>query len=349
VRTPVITLLILLTSSLAIGQSQPGDRPQPASQSQLPPRREKPAPDQTPTFKVDVKLVNVFATVTDPHGAPVVDLTKNDFAISEDGIPQKVAVFEQQSEVPLSIVLALDASGSVRKDIKFELESARRFVSSTLRHNDGLSLYQFSETVTELVPFTSDFQRIARGIRAVQVGAATALYDAIYLGGEALADRQGRKVMVIITDGGDTMSRTTYAEAVRAAQQAEAIVYSIIVVPIAASAGRNTGGEHALIQLSKDTGGKHYYADSAASLDAAFQQISRELRTQYLLGYYPTQRLADSDFRRIEITITRGSSASAEAAAQRQSQAGDGEGVDSAPAGPYRVRHRRGYYTSKLN
>jgi Ca-activated chloride channel family protein len=326
-------------------QSQPGDRPQPSSPSQLPPKREKPPQEEPPTFRVNVKLVNVFATVTDPRGAPVVDLSKSDFALSEDGVPQKIAVFEQQSEVPLSIVLAVDASGSVRKDIKLELESARRFVSSTLRHNDGLSLYQFSETVTELVPFTSDFQRIARGIRAVQVGAATALYDAIYLGGESLANRQGRKVMVIITDGGDTMSRTSYAEAVRAAQQAEAIVYSIIVVPIAASAGRNTGGEHALIQLSRDTGGKHYYADSSASLDAAFQQISRELRTQYLLGYYPTQRLADSDFRRIDIKITRGSPPVPTPATQSD----DGDSTEPAPPPPYRVRHRSGYYTSKLN
>jgi Ca-activated chloride channel family protein len=181
------------------------------------------------------------------------------------------------------------------------------------------------------------------------VGSATALYDAIYLAGEALADRQGRKVMVIITDGGDTMSRTSYAEAVRAAQQAEAIVYSIVIVPIAASAGRNTGGEHALIQLSKDTGGKHYYADSATTLDAAFQQISRELRTQYLLGYYPTQRLADSDFRHIEIRITRGAPASSPPTSQSQTATEDGDSAEAVPTSPFRVRHRSGYYTSKLN
>jgi Ca-activated chloride channel family protein len=206
-----------------------------------------------------------------------------------------------------------------------------------------LSVYQFSETVKEVVPFTGDFQRIARGIHAINVGAATAMYDAIYLGGQALADRQGRKVMVVITDGGDTVSKTSYPEAVRAAQQAEAIVYSIIIVPIAASAGRNTGGEHALIQLSKDTGGKHYYADSAASLDEAFQQISRELRTQYMLGYYPSQRLADSDFRRIDVTITRSAPQ-----LQAKGTSPGGDAVEPPPA-PYKVRHRSGYYTSKLN
>ncbi|MCU1285337.1 MAG: von Willebrand factor, type [Acidobacteriales bacterium] len=338
----LLAISLILLSNFSLVQTQPAAPPQPKQENKLPPRQEKPSDDQTPQFKVDVKLVNVFATVTDPNGAPIVDLKKEDFALSEDGVAQKIAVFEQQSEVPLSIVLALDASGSIRKDLKLELDSARKFVSSTLRPSDGLALFQFSETVKELVHFTSDFQRIARGIKAVQVGSATALYDAIYLGGEALADRRGRKVMVIITDGGDTMSRTTYGEAVRAAQQAEAIVYSIIIVPIAASAGRNTGGEHALIQLSKDTGGKHYYADTPQTLDAAFQQISRELRTQYLLGYYPSQRLADSDFRKIDISITR-AGANLPAVTKQ-----DGDSGDPAPT-PYKVRHRRGYYTSKLN
>ena len=296
-------------------------------------------PAQPPTIKVNVKLVSIFAAVTGPSGAPVVDLKKEDFTLAEDGIPQKISVFEQQSEVPLSIVLAVDASGSVRKDIKLELEAARKFVAATIRPVDSLSLYQFSETVTQLVPFTSNLQRINRGINSVRVGAATAMYDAIYLGGAALADRNGRKVLVIITDGGDTMSKTSYAEALRSAQESEALVYSIIIVPIAASAGRNTGGEHALIQISKDTGGKYYYADGPSSVNDAFQQVSHDLRTQYLLGFYPSQRLADSDFRKIEIEINR----------PVQQPAPHQEGEVSEPAqGKYVVRHRSGYYTSKL-
>src|SRR5437763_16905444 len=147
--------------------------------------------------------------------------------------------------------------------------------------------------------------------------------------------------MVGMTDGGGTMSKVDYKEAVRAAQQAEAILYSSIVVPIAASAGRNTGGEHALIQLSEDTGGKHYYADNINSLNRAFQQISRELRTQYLLGYYPSQRIADSDFRRIEVKVNRGEQL---ASATREK---DGEAASPRVSG-YKVHHRTGYYTSKL-
>ena len=111
-------------------------------------------------------------------------------------------------------------------------------------------------------------------------------------------------MLVLITDGGDTISKIDYKEAARAAEEAEALVYSIIVVPIENSAGRETGGEHALIQLSEDTGGKYYYATSVSQLDEAFRQISDELRTQYLLAYYPSQRLSNSQFRRIQVGVS---------------------------------------------
>ncbi len=289
-------------------------------------RRDRP-PEQAPTYRVDVKLVSVLVTVTDGRGAPVSTLKKEDFEVREDGLEQKLAVFDRESALPLSIVLAIDASLSTRKDLKLELEAARAFAHSVLRRQDSLALFQFSEVVDELVPFTSDLGLIDRGIARVHLGAATALYDAIFLGSQALMRRQGRKVLVVITDGGDTMSRVDYQEALREAQQADALVYSIIVVPIQASAGRNTGGEHALIQMSEDTGGKHYYADSPQQIDRAFRRISDELRTQYLLGYYPRQRLSDSDFRRIRVTVT--------------------PPADPDLALPLHARHRTGYYTSK--
>jgi len=283
-------------------------------------------PDQKSdtTFKVNVKLVNVFVTVTDANGAPVAGLAKDNFDLLEDGKPQTVSIFDKESALPLSIVMDIDTSLSTRKDLPLELSSARRFAHAILRPIDAMSVCEFSEVVSEVVPFTSDLKAIDHGIDRPRLGAATALYDALFLGARALESRQGRKVMVVITDGGDTISRVDYKEAVRAAQEAEAIVYSIIVVPIEASAGRDTGGEHALIQMSEDTGGKHYYATSVPQLDEAFRQISDELRTQYLLAYYPSQRLSDSDFRRIQVQ------------------------VKAAPwASGYSVRHRTGYYTTK--
>jgi Ca-activated chloride channel homolog len=276
------------------------------------------------TLKVDVKLVNVFVTVTDEHGAPVAGLKKEDFALLEDGKPQTISVFDKESALPLSIVLDIDTSLSTRKDLPLELSSARRFARAILRPVDAISLYSFSEIVSEVVPFTSDLRAIDRGVDRVRMGSATALYDALYLGSQALEPRKGRKVLVVITDGGDTVSRIDYKEAVRSAQEAEAIVYSIIDVPIEASAGRDIGGEHALIQISEDTGGKYFYATSVPELDDAFRKISDELRTQYLLAYYPSQRLSDSNFRRIEVKV-------------------DGASTSS----PFTVRHRTGYYTTK--
>jgi Ca-activated chloride channel family protein len=275
------------------------------------------------TLKVDVKLVNVFVTVTDEHGAPVAGLKKENFALLEDGKPQTISVFDKESALPLSIVLDIDTSLSTRKDLPLELSSARRFARAILRPVDAISLYSFSEIVSEVVPFTSDLKAIDRGVDRVRMGSATALYDALYLGSQALEPRKGRKVLVVITDGGDTVSRVDYKEAVRSAQEAEAIVYSIIDVPVEASAGRDIGGEHALIQISEDTGGKYFYATSVAELDDAFRKISDELRTQYLLAYYPSQRLSDSNFRRIEVK------------------------VDGASTTQFTVRHRTGYYTTK--
>ena len=279
--------------------------------------------DADTTFKVNVKLVNVFVSVTDEHGAPVPSLTKENFDVKEDDKSQTISVFEKESALPLSIVLDIDSSLSTRKDLPLELASARRFAHAILRPVDGLSLYDFSEVVDELVPFTADLRAIDRGIDRIRLGSATALYDALYLGAQALDRRQGRKVVVVITDGGDTVSKIDYHQALRAAQEAEAIVYSIIIVPIEASAGRDLGGEHALIQLSEDTGGRYFYATSVPQLDDAFRQISDELRTQYLLAYYPSQRLSDSDFRRIQVTVT------------------------GATTPDVKVRSRTGYYTSK--
>jgi len=303
-----VTLLLLALCIPALAQKPPA--PPPSSQP-------------TETLKVDVKLVNVYVTVTDPHGAPVAGLKKEDFHLQEDGKDQKISVFDKESAVPLSIALAIDTSLSTRHDLPLEQASAKRFAKTILRPVDALSVFGFSETVAQSTPYSADLHRISDGIDHLRLGAATALYDAVYLASRSLDRRQGRKVMVLITDGGDTISKIDYKEAARAAEEAEALVYSIIVVPIENSAGREIGGEHALIQLSEDTGGKYYYATSMTQLDDAFRQISDELRTQYLLAYYPSQRISNSQFRRIQVNVTQ------------------------ADASSYHVRHRAGYYTTK--
>jgi Ca-activated chloride channel family protein len=308
-RKPV-TLILLLLACAAYAQK-------PSAQTQS-------TTEPEDTLKVDVKLVNVYVTVTDPQGAPVGGLKKENFVVREDGREQAIKVFDKESALPLSIALAIDTSLSTRHDLPLEQASAKRFAHTILRPVDALSVFSFSEAVSQATSYTADLKHIDEGIDHIRLGAATALFDAVYVASRSLDRRQGRKVMVLITDGGDTISRMDYKGAARAAEEAEALVYSIIVVPIENSAGRETGGEHALIQLSEDTGGKYYYATSMSQLDDAFRQISDELRTQYLLAYYPSQRTANSQFRRIQVGV-----------------------AGPADASSYHVRHRAGYYTMK--
>jgi len=307
--------MLCLRGVYALAQDpQKGDRIPPGSQSQK---------DES-TYRVNVRLVNVFTTVTDSRGAPVADLSKDDFQLFEDGVPQTIKVFEKESAIPLSIALAIDTSPSTMRDFKLETTSARRFVHSILRNEDRLSVFEVTENIDQITRFTSDVRTIEHGIDSLKTGPGTSIYDAIFLCSESLLDREGRKVLVLITDGGDTTSKADYNTALRRAQQAEAIVYSIIVVPVEADAGRNLGGEHALIQISKDTGGKYYYAEGQQQLDEAFRKISDELRTQYLLAFYPSRKVSDSPFRRIKVELNKK----------------DPEGQ------AYQVRHRAGYYTA---
>lgn len=262
------------------------------------------AQDDTTVFHMDVKLVNLFVNVTDKTGAIVGGLGKDDFQVFEDGHPQKIAIFERQSELPLNMVLAIDTSGSTAKDLYLEQSAAKRFIHALLREQDQMSLLQFATDVRQLVPFTNKAAQLERGLNSLRVGDATALYDAIYLGSDSLRKKEGRKVLVLVSDGGDTAQSTTYPEAREAALRNEVMIYSIIDVPIEASAGRDIGGEHALITLSEDTGGKSFYA-SEGGLEKAFEKVSDDLRTQYLVGYYPHDQEPGRSFHRLQVTVPR--------------------------------------------
>jgi Ca-activated chloride channel family protein len=259
---------------------------------------------QDTNFKVDVKLVNVFVNVTDANGAIVGGLKREDFNIFEDGRKQEIAVFERQSELPLNLALAIDTSGSVRKDMSEEAGAARRFAHAILRPQDEMSVFQFATEVRQLTPFTNKMSEIDRGLGQLRGDWATAVYDAIVEGSQKLGERQGRKILVVISDGDDTAQSSSYADALESALRNEVTIYSLIDVPIEASAGRDTGGEHALITLAEQTGGKHFYV-GAGGLDKAFAQVSDDLRTQYSLGYYPKNQEPGRDFHRIVVTIPR--------------------------------------------
>lgn len=266
---------------------------------------------EVPTIRVETRLVNLAVNVADAKGAPVSGLEREDFEIKEDGKPQKIAVFEKESATPLSVVLAIDASESVLRNERLEKDAAARFVKTLLRQQDELDLMDFADTVREIVPFTNDKRQITNGLGRLERGDTTALYDAIYLGAKRLEDTRAdggrRRVLVLITDGEDTVRKSGYSLAIEEAQRAGAMVYSIIIVPVWADAGRNTGGEHALIQMAEDTGGKYYYVEDPSDLEPAFAHVSDDLRTQYVLGYYAPQRGADASFRKIRVEMKKGS------------------------------------------
>jgi len=259
---------------------------------------------QEPTFRMDVKLVNIFVNVTDKNGAIVGELTKDDFAVFEDNRPQQIALFERQSEVPLNLTLAIDTSGSVRKDLDEEANAARHFAHDILRTQDQMSVIEFATDVSELTGFTNNLSQIDHALGGLRADWATALYDAICLGSEGLGKRKGRKVLVLVSDGDDTAKSSTYAQALEAALRNEVMIYSLIDVPIPESAGRDIGGEHALITLAEETGGKHFYVGEGG-LDKAFAQVSEDLRTQYLIGYYPQHQAPGLNFHRVVVTVPR--------------------------------------------
>jgi Ca-activated chloride channel family protein len=261
-------------------------------------------PAQEMTLRVDVKLVNVFVNVTDQNGAIAGGLTREDFALSEDGRAQQIAVFERQSELPLNLTLAIDTSGSVRKDLTEEQNAARRFAHALLRPQDQMSLMQFATEVRELTPFTNKVSQIDRGLGQLRGDWATSLYDAIFMASQRLGAKDGRRALVLVSDGDDTASSATYAEAVEQALRNEVMIYTIIDVPIEASAGRDLGGEHAMITLAEQTGGKSFYV-SDGGLEKAFARVSEDLRTQYLLAYYPHNQEPGKAFHRVQVSIPR--------------------------------------------
>jgi Ca-activated chloride channel family protein len=266
---------------------------------QVPARAQAPIerkPPSVPNLTVQSHLVGVPLSVMDEHGAPVPGLTADDFTLAEDGQPQKIAIFERETSTPLSIVLAIDASESVLREEGIERNAAKHFVKALVRPQDELDLMEFSDNVREVVSFTNDPHRIDAGLSDLEHGDATALYDAIYLASQRLGETHPggsptrRRVIVLITDGGDTVKGSRYAQALEQAQRAGAMVYSLIIVPVWADAGRDTGGEHALIQMANDTGGKYYYVNDPKDLEPALSHVSDDLRTQYLLGYYAPER-----------------------------------------------------------
>lgn len=299
----------LLTAALALAgflqpalmQAQTPHAQAPQTNSPIAPQTHSPRD----SLHVRVNLVTVPLTVIGANGGPISGLRPQDFTLTENGHPETIRLFEQNSSRPLSVVLAIDTSLSVHKDLSLEKQAAYGFLHALLRPTDRVELLGFAGEVTEIVPFTSNIRRLDQGLKQMHGEGPTALYEAVVRGSQEVQWLQGRRIIVVISDGSNSMTGVDYRQAREAALRARASIESVILVPIAASAGRDLGGEHALIQLSRDTGGQYFYARASGELPDALTQLSQSLRSEYLLGYYPVSvetRLADG-FRQIHVQM----------------------------------------------
>jgi Ca-activated chloride channel family protein len=268
-----------------------------------------PCAAQDTVFRVDVDLVRVLATVRNLSGDLVGTLAKEDFELYDNGVRQDIAVFERQTEQPLSIALLVDNSLSTAKELKYEAESVSRFLKAVYTEGhaeDAVALYSFSYETELRAGFGRRPERIEESMRLLKPASGTSLYDAIYLVSHDMEIREGRRVIVLITDGGDTTSAKNFRQALEAAQIADAVLYAILVVPITNDAGRNLGGENALTALAAGTAGRVFTPSVGPDLDRAFSDILTELRTQYFLGHYPQGLPATRErFHRLDVKVLK--------------------------------------------
>jgi VWFA-related protein len=269
-------------------------------------------------IRVNVELVNLFVTVRDRQGQPVPDLTHRDFRVFENGHQQKLEYFTRDTSLPLSIALLLDTSGSQRNLLAAEQEAALRFLERTLRPGDEAMVVTFDLDVSLPDSFSSDPATLERAVRRARIRmpeeakrepgtppGGTVLYDAIARTcRERLAQRGGRKALVIITDAEDTGSRLSRDEALQIAQQHDAILHFVLITQ-RSGFGFGKENEATARKLAGDTGGRVVTAAYAADLGPAFDLIGEELRSQYILGYTPTNRARDGQWRKLRVETTR--------------------------------------------
>lgn len=265
------------------------------------------AQDET-VFRSEVNLINVTATVRDANGGVVGGLGVERFRIVDGGEEQEIVVFERQTDRPLSVMLLVDASLSAALELEFERASAKRFMTSLFgdgaHKEDRLGVMKFSEGVDLLAPLTRRSGVVERALDRIRPESGTSLYDGVLLASEELQRRDGRRVLIILTDGGDTTSYSSFPQAIEAAQNADVVIYSVIVQPVKADAGRNIGGENTLYLFAQGTGGKAFVGYGEEGLNRVFGEILENLRTQYLLAYYqPAHSDMRVRYREIKVTV----------------------------------------------
>ena len=328
VAAPLLVLVLAGASGALRAQEAPTPGgPPPASKAPPPP---EPLGQETQTLKVSVNLVDVFFSVRDKSGF-VTGLRKEDCQLAEDKTPQTIKNMTQEKNLPLTIGILLDTSASQTNVLPLEQESGARFLKEVLTPKDEAFLISFDVNVDLLADFTNSPRELKRQIDKASINAAsssagvpgigggpfptgnprgTLLYDAVYLAAhDKLQAQTGRKVLIILTDGGDQGSQETIKSAIESAQKANTIVYPIMIADrdFIASYGGIYMGSSQMDQLARETGGRVInVGNNGRKLEDAFDQIQDELRTQYLLSYTPTSRVADGKYRKIEMECGKG-------------------------------------------
>ncbi len=275
-----------------------------------------PAAPQDDAIRIGVPLVNIYATVVDKHNVNVPNLDQSDFRIFEDKIEQKIAFFSHEKTMPLSLGLLIDTSGSEQDMIGAEQMAATQFLHRVLQEGDKAFVVAFDADAVMLSNWTSDFAALDRSVRRADIGmgganhlrpgqyspyqGGTRLYDTIYTAClKKMAGEAGRKALIILTDASDQGSYITIKQAVEAAQRADTLVQLLVVY-----GKKDYADFDAAKHLTEDTGGRAIDVANQSRLQKAFDQISDELRTEYSIGYYPTNSDPDGKYRQLKLELT---------------------------------------------
>jgi len=331
----LVTLFLLTTLSLATAAQNP-PAPAPTSPAVPSPNSKDQSQDQSlETLKINVEVVQLFFNVKDKHGALIPNLTKDNFDLFEDGKPQTIKYFKAESDLPLTIGMLIDSSGSQQRVLEMEKEVGGSFLESTLRPKDEAFVISFDVDITLLQDFTNSVSRLKRALNEAKINTGgvscsggpigpqgpipcsstgprgTALYDAVYLAShDEFSHEVGRKAMILLTDGQDEGSRLKIKDAIEAAQKADAICYVLLIADrgfYGMGGGFGYNGDSEMKKLTQETGGRMIeVGNKVEKLRQAFDQISQELRSQYNAGYVPTNTTRDGSFRKVEIKPKQG-------------------------------------------
>jgi len=303
-------VFVFIFFSLVAGVAQ-----QPSSQGQSSSGQQQ---GNEPVFRKNVNLVTVYFTVKDKHGALSPNLTKDAFQVTEEGKPQTIKYFAAESNQPLTLGILIDSSGSMQNMLPEEKVVGGDFLRSVITDKDLAFVLSFDISVDLLQDLTSDVHELNRGLEKAKINVGsggggvpgigqgpipisrpkgTLLYDGIFLASDEMLSKQvGRKAVVVLTDGVDQGSREKLKDAIEAAQKADTICYVLLI-----SDPRYGSDSHDMSQLAEQTGGRMITVNNPNKLGDAFKQISNELRSQYSIGYSPTDPKHDGSFRKIEI------------------------------------------------